>query len=159
MTDTKGVSQQELMWINTNIFTIQLFMLFCYGKIFFTLGFICSMLISQIALGINSYGVYILVTLESAFPKQEVAIRVCRGTHKQYVFGLQEDRKLWNFSGSTRCGCSGITWSYMSQFTVPWGGIAYNSSIVVTSWKTSKPGAFDLNIMELSAYVRKQTYG
>lgn len=39
------------------------------------------------------------------------------------------------------------------------GGIAYNSSIVVTSWKTSKPGAFDLNIMELSAYVRKQTYG
>lgn len=39
------------------------------------------------------------------------------------------------------------------------GGIAYNSSIIPTSWKTSKPGAFDLNIIELSAYVRKQTYG
>lgn len=39
------------------------------------------------------------------------------------------------------------------------GGIAYNSSILLTFWKTSKPGAFDLNIIELSAYVRKQTYG
>lgn len=39
------------------------------------------------------------------------------------------------------------------------GGITYNSFIVFTSWKTSKPGAFDLNIIELSAYVRKQTYG
>lgn len=39
------------------------------------------------------------------------------------------------------------------------GGITYNSTIILTFWKTSKPGAFDLNIIELSAYVRKQTYG
>lgn len=38
-------------------------------------------------------------------------------------------------------------------------GITYNLSIIFTSWKTCKPGAFGLNIIELSADVRKQAYG
>ena len=39
------------------------------------------------------------------------------------------------------------------------GGMTYNSTIILIFWKSSKLGAFDLNITELSAYVRKQTYG
>jgi hypothetical protein len=37
--------------------------------------------------------------------------------------------------------------------------MAYNSPISLTSWKVRKPGAFDLNIIQLSGYLRKQTYG
>lgn len=46
---------------------------------------------------------------------------VCGGPQKVYVFEFWEDINLGSFIEITRCICSKVTWSHMSQYIVPWG--------------------------------------